>query len=226
MNQEEVRQIYLQVRDYVLEHWQGLLIGILALSLVISIGKTAGLSSRNIALEATIQGQVENVQALNEQIAGLHTSLSATQTALNQAMADLSVESQLLQQATAQIPSPVTATPEPVATIAPASSVDHELFIRGIISGTYEIEYVRTVQAGEKIVGSIVWDDPFANWRIKMKHQGSVNSKAWNCGGQSYSFEYVATQAGTYSLRIINEKTNHNNTGTMTISGSWAQTED
>lgn len=135
---------------------------------------------------------------------------------------------------TAYAPTPTpTPTPTPAPTPKPETS-DLEplpteqiaLTLPGTPSGTYEIEFRHDLEAGRKITGSIEWEGEFtANWRLKIRGPEGVPIKVWDIEGLTFDFEYTATVAGEYAIRIINQKDPSTHHGTMEITGSWTQTE-
>lgn len=116
-------------------------------------------------------------------------------------------------------------TPEPVD-LQPLPTQQIELTLPGVYAGTYEIEFRRNLEAGRKITGSVEWEEGFvASWRLKIRGPEGAPIKAWNVEDQSHDFEYTATIAGEYTLRIINQKDPDTHHGIMKITGSWEQTE-
>lgn len=119
---------------------------------------------------------------------------------------------------------------EPVATIEPAASQQISLTLPET-TGEKEIEFQRDLQAGEKVLVSITWNEEWStgSWRVKIKPitcTGGPAIKTWaNLTETSKDLEYVATTSDTCLIQIINLRSNNEHTGTMEISGSWTQTE-
>jgi len=222
---EAIKDALWALKEFVFSHWRGVVIVALALVVFFMGGLLIEVKSKYSVLQDIQANEAKTMAVLLGRITELDNQLVQANVQLAQKTAGLSALS-----ATAEIEEeqPIA---EPIVLVEPAPMQEVALVLQGCDLGTREIVFSRYLQAGEKIVGEIKWDEPFkTSWRLVIKGMGGTIQEtpisAWNVSEQNCSFEYVSRDAGEYFVRIINQQKDWKvHTGVMEISGEWIQTE-
>lgn len=223
---EAVKVAYWALKEFMDSHWRGVVIVVLALAIFFMGGQLISVNSKFAVLQNIQANETKTMTVLLNRIADLDNQLVQKTAEL----ASMGMQTAPISSVTEDVVAATQPVAEPVMLVEPAPMQEIAMVLPGCDTGTYEIEFSRNLQAGEKVVGMITWEEPFiTQWRLKIKGIGGTIQetpiKAWNVAEQNYSFEYISGKAGQYFIRVINQKDPNKHSGVMEISGEWIQTE-